>query len=125
MSNSRILGNSIVESNGEMQGYLIKRKKAHAYKVFTEYTLRYFSLSVSDGLFTYSSKRGLPPKDCIGLNVSHINLTFSENLGHQWSGRIDLQAEGLQVRVPSSDQGPSVSPVRSHQTRENPVAEGR
>ena len=53
-----------------MYGYLLKRKKLGAVKIFTSYTKRYFILNADDLIFTYSQKEGSQPKEVIPMTVS-------------------------------------------------------
>ena len=53
-----------------MQGYLIKRKRLGAVKLFTCYTRRYFILNADDLIFTYSKKEGAQPKEVVPMTVS-------------------------------------------------------
>ena len=51
-----------------MSGFLMKLKQLSSVRIFSNYTGRYFTLSIKDGLFTYSQKKGGIPRDCINLN---------------------------------------------------------
>ena len=60
-----------------MQGYLIKRKRLGALKLFTCYTKRYFILNSEDLIFTYSIKEGGQPKEVIPMTVSDPCLAIA------------------------------------------------
>ena len=78
-----------------MQGYLIKRKRLGAVKLFTCYTKRYFILNADDLIFTYSKKEGSQPKEVIPMTVRN-NLIFNtcsfsaENNCYRWKQQLNV-----------------------------------
>ena len=55
-----------------MQGYLMKRKRLGALKLFSCYTKRFFILNADDLIFTYANKEGVQPKEVIPMTVSSL-----------------------------------------------------
>ena len=111
-----------------MQGYLIKRKRLGALKLFTCYTKRYFILNSEDLIFTYSIKEGGQPKEVIPMTVSDPCLAiawlkcFVENYSCRCIEQFHVEASESQAWVLSGHQGQSLQPLCRNQTNQKCLA---
>lgn len=82
-----------------MEGWLRKKKTGESYKLFTDWTKRWFTFNLKTKQLEYSkNKRGFPNAVYPFDSIKYYNFTAGKGSG-KWQFRFDIKLSNGEVRI--------------------------